>query len=78
MLLGKVLRSPEEEPLRASSLIGGTWQPATSRYIRKAGRPRKEWITTVSQEARRRFGPMHIVATLAEDAKAWKRKVYES
>ena len=63
-----------------ASIVLGRWYlaPATSRYIRKVGRPRKEWITTVSDEACRRFGSMQRVAAMAEDAQAWKQRVHDS
>ena len=77
VLFGKVVRAPQDHPLRASSLIGNTWQPATSQYVRKVGRPRKEWITTVSREAFKRFGPMHVVAPMTQNAAGWKQKVHE-
>jgi hypothetical protein len=46
-LLGKVIRSSSEDPMRAVSFIAGTLQPATTRYIRRVGRPRQEWINQV-------------------------------
>ena len=78
VLLGKVLRSPEEDPLRASSLIGDTWQPAATQHVRKVDRPRKEWITIVKGEACRRFGSMDRGVAMAEDAKEWKRTLHDS
>ena len=45
--LGKVLRSDEANPIRASCLVADTSLPITSLYIRNVGRPRKEWLTTV-------------------------------
>ena len=45
-LLGKVLRAPEQNPLRTCCLTPNTVAPATSRYVRRIGRPRKEWIVT--------------------------------
>jgi hypothetical protein len=44
MILGMVLRAPQDSPLQAVSFIPGTLQPATSRYARLVGRPRKEWV----------------------------------
>lgn len=60
-LLGKVLRAPIGSPLQVPSLIPGTTTPATERYVRRVGRPRKEWIGEImafasrSEEARNRM-----------------------
>ena len=48
--LGKVLRSSPGTVLRDVSFIGDTTAPATTRYIRKVGRPRLEWIPCVLSE----------------------------
>ena len=53
-LLGKIIRSGEDSVLRSVSFIGDTLRSATNRYIRRVGRPRKEWIQTVLDEALRR------------------------
>ena len=72
-LLGKVIRSPEESLLRSVSFISGTLQTATSRYIRRVGRPRKEWVTTVLPEAlRRTHGSSQQLEHLAGDPSQWK------
>ena len=46
-LLDRVVRSPEGHPLRAASFIPGTNRPLTERYIRRRGRPCKEWLRTL-------------------------------
>lgn len=52
MLLGAELRSPAQSPLQALSFFfPGTLQPATTRYIRRVGRARKEWVPVVLNSA---------------------------
>ena len=46
-LLRKVLRSEEGHPLRTASFIPGTNYPLTERYVRRRGRPHKEWVRTL-------------------------------
>ena len=70
--LGKVLRAPQDSALHHTSLIPGTLQPATSRYVRRRGRPHKEWIPTVLSEAFRRKQPNEQLYDLAQDSRAWK------
>jgi len=72
MQLGKVLRSPLGCALHHTSLIPGTLQPATSRYVRRRGRPHKEWITTVLPEAYRRKQSHEHLYELARDDSTWK------
>lgn len=54
MQLGKVLRAPPVSALHHTSLIPEMLQPAASRYVRRVGRPHKEWIPTVLPEAFKR------------------------
>jgi hypothetical protein len=70
--LGKVLRAPSASALHHTSLIPGTLQPATSRYVRRRGRPHKEWIPTVLPEAFRRKHSHEQLYELAQDGNVWK------
>ena len=45
--LGKILKTDKEAQLHTVCFIPGTLQPATSRYVRRIGRPRKEWIPSL-------------------------------
>ena len=72
MMLGKVLRAPAGSALHHTSLIPGTLQPATSRYVRRRGRPHKEWITTVLPEAFKRKQSHECLYELASDGSTWK------
>ena len=47
-LLEKVESSDADSQMRKVSSIPGTTLPATSRYVRRVGRPRMEWISQVS------------------------------
>ena len=72
MQLGNVLRAAPSTALHYTSLIPGTLQPATSRFIRRRGRPHKEWIPSVLPEAFRRMQPHEQLHELAQDRGAWK------
>ena len=74
-ILGKVLRAPDDSPLRVPSLIPGTTHPATERYVRNVGRPRKEWIRDVMGQAVRLFGSAGLVEELARQTDSWKAAV---
>ena len=71
MLLGTVLRSPAHSPLQAVSFTPGTLQPATSRYVRRVGRPRKEWVPTVLNSAFQLANHGQLMATAVSEA-GWK------
>ena len=75
VLLGKVIRSPEGEPLRNSSFIPGTIRAATERYVRRVGRPRKEWIPVALAEAYKVTGNSSDLQALTADENKWKRLV---
>ena len=74
-LFGKVLRSSPEGPLALASFIPGTAHPATDRYVRRVGRPRKEWISEMTRHAVRLFGDMRTVSDLARQPLVWKAVV---
>ena len=74
-LLGKVLRSPEGHPLRSASFIPGTDHPLTERYVRRTGRPSKEWITHLLRVAMQVFGSMQDVQAAATSQSIWSSKL---
>ena len=76
---GKVLRSPSGSVLKDVSFIGDTLAPATTRYVRRVGRPRQEWIPCVLSEAGRITGasPSNL-HTYVNDHKTWKNFVNRS
>ena len=62
-----------EVPLQTASIVPGTLQPATSRFIRRVGRPRKEWVPSVLQEAHRRNTSTLYLYDLAHNEKVWHK-----
>ena len=74
MLLGTILRSPEHSPLQSVSFTPGTMQPATCRYVRRVGRPRKEWVPTVLSSACQLADTRQLLETARSEA-GWKRLV---
>ena len=75
VMLGRVLRSPQTSALHKSALVPGTLLPATSFYIRRQGRPRKEWAPTVLQAAYAKVTSGQDLRLLAQDADAWKLRM---
>ena len=73
--LGKVLRQDTSSLLRRASFIEGTLQPATSRFIRRIGRPRFEWVSTVLPHALRLAGGLNQLETAVQDKDSWKLTV---
>ena len=62
---GKILRCPEGHPLKTASFIPHTTIPATERYVRRVGRPCKEWVVDALQDVARLFGSVHAATPLA-------------
>ena len=79
MTLGRVLRLPEGHPMRIVSLMPGTTRPATEQYVRRVGRPCKEWIPEALDLARRRLcRDSQEINFLAQCELSWKKAVAES
>ena len=76
LLLGRVLVSTDENALQQLSFTPGMWQPATSRYIRRVGRPRKEWVPEVLSLARCLVTGDAQLADAVRDKAEWKRIVH--
>ena len=45
----------------------------TDRVVRRVGRPAKEWVRTVLDDAIRSAGSLQQVYAIADDEHAWKR-----
>ena len=75
LLLGKVLRSAPNGPLQKASFIPGTIRPATDRYVRRVGRPRREWVPHVIAEALGAIGGEETLTRQATNTRAWRRQV---
>jgi len=74
-LLLEVLRLEDASPLRTCCFVAGTLEPRTCHYIRKVGRPRKEWLTDVLPQARRAAGGAHLLQAAVQNKLQWKRCV---
>ena len=70
-LFGKVLRAPSGHPLRDACFIPHTLIPATDQYVRRVGRPSKEWVKETKLEASIQFGSMQQVLALAAHKATW-------
>ena len=72
LLLGKILRSPLNTPLQEVSFIPGTLQPATDRYVRRVGRPCREWIPLTLRHAFQVTGTAADLISATEVPHHWK------
>ena len=73
LMLGKALRAPQDSLLHRAAVVPGTLVPATSRYIRRTGRPRKEWVPSVMQQAHQQNSSGQDLLCLSHDVAAWRR-----
>ena len=71
--VGKVLRAGSDSPLRKVSFSPGSLQPATSRYVRRVGRPQQEWIPNVLPHAFQAAGGAQHLEAAAQNQLQWKR-----
>lgn len=79
ILLGKVARSPDGDPLRVDTFAAGTVNPQIGRYVRRLGRPRQDWTTELMKVGSSRMGRSRFF-TLLNDASSgaqerWKQEV---
>lgn len=72
--LGKIIRAPRCSPLFSTSFFGEHWQPAVDQFIRRVGRPRKEWVPEVVAEGIRMVGSKEALITAATDVTSWRRR----
>ena len=65
--LGKVLRAGPNSLLWASSLapLSLSVEPLVSHYVRRVGRPKREWVPAILDEAHRRNFGHHDLLHLA-------------
>ena len=71
--LGRVLRADTAAPLHTAAFTPGTLEPATCHWVRRVGRPRKEWVPTVLEKARRRKS--EDLYALARNEQTWTKRV---
>jgi len=72
LLYGRVGRSPPSDPLRNLTFAPGGLEPATSRYIRRVGRPRNEWAVMLQKEC---FKMSAHFADWIHNEDEWRRAV---
>ena len=70
-MFGKILRSQSPSPLRDSAFIPGTMIPTTDRYVRRVGRPCKEFVKEMIQQANVLFGNVATAAEFASHRSHW-------
>ena len=75
LIFGKVVRAPASSVLRDSAFCPGQLRPATDRYVRKVGRPRREWVTEVSKVAEQVAGAHGRLADVVCCRVTWERLV---
>ena len=76
-LFGKVLRSPENHPLHTACFIPGTFVPATDRFVRRVGRPCREWVREMVADAVSLFGSMAQAKELAKQKATWNEILFK-
>ena len=76
LLLGRVVRAPDHNPMKVASFIPNTMEPATNRYVRRVGRPRFEWVPQVLKEAFRTTGSEREFIQKVQSPAAWRQFVY--
>ena len=76
LLFGKALRSPHDHPMHVSSFIPGSLELATSRYVRRVGRPRREWITNVRNRAFQFVNGHRELTRLVQNPHVWHDTIY--
>ena len=72
LFFGRVVRAPDTDPFRSLIFVAGSTELATSRYVRKVGRPRNEWAAMLQKECRK-MGAGHLQAIRVEQE--WRRAV---
>ena len=70
-LFGKILRCPGDHPLRNACFVANIWIPVTDRYVRRVGRPCKEWVKEVMNDTLTLFGCLESAVCHAVDKTTW-------
>ena len=76
MLLGRVVRASESDPMKVASFIPNSLEPATNRYVRRVGCPRLEWVPQVMREAYSIAGGAREFLQQVLTPEVWRRSVY--
>jgi hypothetical protein len=75
MLYGRIGRAPDDDALRSLTFCPGSLTPATSRFVRRVGRPRHEWASQLNAVAVDIAGGIDQLESLIGEAAAWKDTV---
>ena len=86
LLLGKIGRSPTDDPMRRNVFLADSATPVIGNSIRRVGRPRQDWTSHTLQEAQKLFPDHTAMESALLDASAgsevrWRskaRKVLEN
>jgi hypothetical protein len=70
-LFGKIRRVDAQHPLKRACFIPGTFVPVTEQYVRRVGRPSKEWVREVIQDTTSLFGSMESASASAQNKASW-------
>ena len=65
-LFGKVALSPAGSPLRRDTFVDGSLIPHIGCYVRRRGRPRQDWTSSVLNQGRRLFGHSRLNELLTD------------
>ena len=57
--------------MHSSSFIHGSLQAATSKYVRRVGRPRREWVTQVRNKAFQMVKGHRELDRLVQNPRLW-------
>ena len=70
-LFGKILRAPAEHPLRRACFIPGTFVPTTEQYVRRVGRPCREWLKDTIAQVCQLSGSLLAASVVAAQKSTW-------
>ena len=74
-MFGQILRAPPAHPMRRACFINNTLWPVTEQFVRRVGRPRKEWVKELVADCSKLFGSLESSVALAQDKVSWNRLV---
>lgn len=75
LLFGKALRAASDHPLNQSAFMRGTTEPATNKYVRRVGRPRREWVPEIRSRCYQMIGGDQELTRLVQNSFVWQQTV---
>ena len=76
-ILGRALRASPSAPIRSCAFVAETDWPLVAHYVRRVGRPRKEWAPTILCAAHSRNSTRSSPHQLARDAATWRQQMFQ-